>query len=115
MHQASRVFLWACFGTHFLSLYNTIPWRASANGTPTVGTKIQGNVVTIGDPKSELVMRPSDIALTRSAMPSTLQTTMAYFDQLYPFHRKMAKGIAVTPMRISPMPAGIAKAGSRSP
>ncbi len=88
---------------------------ASANGTPTVGTKIQGNVVTIGDPKSELVMRPSVIALTRSAMPSTLHTTTAYFDQLYPFHRKKAKGIAVTPMRISPMPAGIAKAGSRSP
>jgi hypothetical protein len=37
------------------------------------------------------VMTPRVSALARSAIPSTLQTTTAYFDQLYPLHRKMAK------------------------
>src|SRR5215213_5971063 len=115
-HQASGSFLCACIGTHFLSLYKVIPCNASANGTPTVGTKIHGNVAIVEILKSELVMmRPRLTALIRSAIPSTLHTTTAYFDQLYPFHRKRAKGIADTPMRISPTPAGIAKAGSRSP
>src|SRR5919108_1421337 len=115
MHQASRGFLCACIGTQFLNLYKTIPCKASANGTPTVGTKTHGNVVVVGFVKPALVIVPRVIALTRSAIPSTLHTTTAYFDQLYPFHRKMAKGIAVTPMRISPTPAGIAKAGSNIP
>jgi hypothetical protein len=114
-HQASRGFLCACIGTHFLSLYKVIPCKASPNGTPTVGIKIQGNVAIVEVLKSGLVMRPRVTALTRSAVPSTLHTTTAYFDQLYPLHRKMAKGIAVTPMRISPTPAGIEKAGSKSP
>jgi hypothetical protein len=115
-HQGSGSFLCACIGTHFLSLYNVIPCKASANGTPTVGTKIHGNVAIVEVLKSELVMiRPRLTALIRSAIPSTLHTTTAYFDQLYPLQRKMAKGIAVTPMRISPTHAGIAKAGSKSP
>src|ERR671912_2451613 len=114
-HQVSGSFLCACIGTHFLSLYNMIPCKASANGTPTVGTRIHGNVAIVELLKSGLVMRPRLTALIRSAIPSTLHTTTAYFDQLYPFHKKIAKGIAVTPMRISPTPAGIAKAGSRSP
>src|SRR5215218_3595284 len=115
VHQASGSFRYACIGTHFLSLYNVIPCRTSANGTATVGTKIQGNVAIVEVLKSGLVMTPRVTALTRSAIPSTLHTTRAYFDRLYPFHRKIAKGIADTPMRISPTPAGIAKAGSRSP
>src|SRR5215218_8928213 len=114
MHQASIGFLCACSATQFLSLYNVIPCRASANGTARVGTKIQGNVAIVEALKSGLVMMPRVTALTRSAIPSTLHTTTAYFDQLYPFHRKRAKGIADTPMRISPTPAGIAKAGSKS-
>ncbi len=92
-----------------------MPCKANAEGTPTVGIKIQGNVSIVEVPKPGAVIKPRVTALTRSAIPSTLQTTTAYFDQLYPFHKKMAKGIAVTPIRISPTPAGIAKAGSRSP
>src|SRR5215204_5747332 len=103
MHQASIGFLCACSATQFLSLYNVIPCRASANGTARVGTKIQGNVAIVEALKSGLVMTPRVTALTKSAIPSTLHTTTAYFDQLYPFHRKRAKGIADTPMRISPL------------
>jgi hypothetical protein len=60
-------------------------------------------------------MRPRVTALTRSAIPRTLHTTKEYFDQLYPFHKKIANGIAVNPMRRSPIPAGMAKAGSKIP
>jgi hypothetical protein len=91
------------------------PCKASPNGTATVGNKIQGNVTKVEVLKSGLIMAPRVIALTRSAIPSTLHATIAYFDQLYPLHRKMARGIAVTPIRISPTPAGIAKAGSTIP
>jgi hypothetical protein len=115
LHQVAGSFLCACIGTQFLSLYKVIPCKVSAKGTATVGTKIQGNVAIVEVLKSLLVMTPRVTALTRSAIPRTLHTTTAYFDQLYPFHRKRAKGIAVTPMRISPIPAGIAKAGSNSP
>jgi hypothetical protein len=80
-----------------------------------VGTKIHGNVAIVEVLKSGLVITPRVTALTRSAIPRTLHTTKEYFYQLYPFHKKIANGIAVTPMRISPTPAGIAKAGSRSP
>ena len=81
-----------CFsGTQFLSLCRVIPCRANANGTPTVGTKIPGNVVIVELLKSGLVMTPRVTSLTTSAIPSTLHITTAYFDQLYPRHRKMAK------------------------
>jgi hypothetical protein len=39
----------------------------------------------------------------------------AYLDRLYPFHRKMAKKIAVDHTRMSLTGTGIAKAGSRIP
>ncbi len=80
-----------------------------------VGKRTNGKFSIVEIVGPEDVIWPRVIALTRSAIPSTLHTTTAYFDQLYPFHSKIAKGIAVTPMRISPTPAGIAKAGSRSP
>jgi len=53
--------------------------------------------------------------MTRSAIPRTLQTMRAYLDQLNPFLRKYAKGIAVTPIKMSPTPAGIPKAGCKIP
>src|SRR5215203_3407462 len=114
-HQASGNFLFACIVVQLLSLYNVIPCRASARGTPTVGTKIQGNVSIVEAPKPGLVIKPRLTALTKSAIPKIVHTTTAYFDQLYPFHKKIANGIAVNPMRRSPTPAGMAKAGSRSP
>ena len=58
-------------------------------------------IVEIAGPED--VIWPRVIGLTRSALPSTFHTsTTAYFDQLYPFHRRMAKGMAVNPTRISP-------------
>ena len=66
-------------------------------------------------PNSEEVIVPRLTAIIRSAIPRTLQTTRAYLDHLYSFLRKYAKGIAVTPTRISPTPAGIPKAGCRIP
>jgi hypothetical protein len=57
-HQASWSFLCACIGTQFLSPYNTIPCKASANGTPTVGTKIHGNVDIVEVLRSGLVITP---------------------------------------------------------
>jgi hypothetical protein len=66
-------------------------------------------------PNSEAVIKPRLTALTKSAIPRTLQTTRAYLDQLNPFLRKYAKGIAVTPIKISPIPAGIPKAGCKIP
>ncbi len=79
-----------------------------------VGKRINGKFSIVEIVGPEDVIWPRVIALTRSAIPSALQTTTAYFDQLYPLHRKRAKGIAVTPMRISPTPAGMAKTGSSS-
>src|SRR5919106_5493173 len=66
-------------------------------------------------PNSEAVIVPRLTAITKSAIPRTLQTMRAYLDQLYPFFRKYAKGIAVTPTRISTTPAGIPKAGCKIP
>ena len=86
-----------------------------ARGTPTVGTRIHGNVVIVDLPNSGEVIKPRLIALTKSAIPRILQTTRAYLDQLNPFLRKYAKGIAVTPIKISPTPAGIPKAGCKIP
>src|ERR671919_2994189 len=87
----------------------------SASGTPTVGTRTHGNVFIVDMPNSEAVIVPRLTAMTKSAIPSTVQTTRAYLDQLYPFFRKYAKGIAVAPTRISPTPAGIPKAGCKIP
>src|SRR5919112_5588844 len=81
-HQASRGFLSACLGTHFLSLCNVIPCRISAVGTATVGTKIHGNDAIVEVLNPGLVIRPRVTALTRSAMPRTVHTITAYFDQL---------------------------------
>jgi hypothetical protein len=92
MHQASRDFLCACIGTQFLSLYKMTPCKASPNGTATVGNKIQGNVAKVEVLKSGLIMAPRVIALTRSAIPNTLHTTTAYFDQLYPSIEKWQEG-----------------------
>jgi ABC-type proline/glycine betaine transport system permease subunit len=53
------------------------------------------------------VIKPRLTAMTKSAIPRTFQTTRAYLDQLNPFLRKYAKGMAVTPIKISPTPTGI--------
>ena len=84
-------------------------------GTAMVGIKIQGKVVIVDTPKSGEVINPRLTAITKSAIPNTFQTTRAYFDQVYPFQRKMANGMAVTPTKMSPTPSGIAIAGSKSP
>jgi hypothetical protein len=61
------------------------------------------------------VIKPRLTAMTKSAIPRTFQTTRAYLDQLNPFLRKYAKGMAVTPIKISPTPAGIPNAGCKIP
>jgi hypothetical protein len=92
-----------------------IPCNINARGTPKVGTRIHGNVVIVEPGNSGAVIKPRVTALTKSAIPKTLQTTRAYLDQSNPFLRKYAKGIAVTPIKTSPTPAGIPKAGGRIP
>jgi hypothetical protein len=92
-----------------------IPCSINASGTPIVGIRTHGNVVIVEPGNSGAVIKPRLIALTRSAIPKTLQTTRAYLDQLNPFLRKYAKGIAVTPIKISPTPAGMPKAGGKIP
>ena len=99
----------------FLSWYNVMTCSASVAGTAMVGMRTQGKVVIVDMPKLGDVINPRLTAMTRSAIPNTFQTTRAYFDQLYPLQRKMAKGIAVTPTKMSPTPSGIAMAGSKSP
>ena len=64
---------------------------------------------------SGAVIKPRVTALTKSAIPRTLQTTRAYLDQPKPFLRKYAKGIAVIPIKTSPTPAGMPKAGGKIP
>lgn len=91
-----------------------IPCNINANGTPIIGIRIQGNVVIV-EPISGAVINPRLTALTRSTIPKTLQTTRAYLDQLRPFIRKYANGIAVTPIKMSPTPAGIPNAGGKIP
>jgi hypothetical protein len=80
-----------------------------------IGIRIHGNVVIVDPGNSEEVIKPRLIALTRSAIPRTLQTTRAYLDQLKLFLKKYAKGIAVTPIKISPTPADMPKAGGKIP
>ena len=66
-----------------------------------VGIKIHGNVVIVDIPNSREVIKPRLIAMTKSAISRTFQTTRTYLDQLNPFFRKYAKGIAVSPIKIS--------------
>lgn len=64
------------------------------NGTPTVGTKTQGNVFIVDTLFPEAIIVPIITAMTKSAIPNTFQTVRAYLDHRYPFRKKYAKGIA---------------------
>ena len=92
-----------------------IPCSINARGTPKAGTRIHGNVVIAELGNSGAVIKPRVTALSKSAIPRTLQNTRAYLDQPKPFLRKYAKGIAVIPIKTSPTPAGMPKAGGKIP
>ncbi|MGA7900124.1 MAG: hypothetical protein WCA39_14820 [Nitrososphaeraceae archaeon] len=63
-------------------------------------------------PNSEAVIKPRMTAMIKSPIPIMFQTMTARLE-LYPFLKDYAKGIAVTPIKISPTPAGIPKVGCK--
>ena len=80
-------------------------------GTANVGIKAHGRAPIV---LCEVKI-PKETAKIKSTMPRIFQTIDARFAHLAPLFKKYANGIAVTPIRMSPIPAGYANIGLNIP